>query len=155
VERIRGSLDAHRAAGARTFGSVGLALLAEAYMLRVRLDEAEAALNDGIALARAAEEGIWEAELHRLHGDVAIARGAHNDAEAAFDRAIKLAHRRQQKMLELRALTSLYELARRRDDAARTQMIRTRLADAYEAFTEGAAASDLRAAQAALAAPEQ
>ena len=58
-------------------------------------------------------------------------------------------------MLELRALTSLYELARRRDDAARTQMIRTRLADAYEAFTEGAAASDLRAAQAALAAPEQ
>jgi predicted ATPase len=152
VAQIRESLEALRAAGARTFGSVGHALLGEAYMLRSRLDEAEAALNDGVALARAAEEGIWEAELHRLLGTIAIARGADDDAEAAFERAIKIARRRQQKMLELRALTSLDELVRRRNNIGRAQAIRSQLAATYQAFAEGFETRDLRQAKAALSA---
>jgi predicted ATPase len=103
IEQIRESLDAHRGAGARTFGSIGRALLAETYMLRARFEDAAAALHEGLALANETHERFWEAELHRLRGELFRAQGAEDDAEKQFERAIAVARGRQEKSLEARA----------------------------------------------------
>jgi adenylate cyclase len=150
VTQIRESLEAHRSAGARTFGSLGRGLLAEAYMLRGRFDEAQSTLDDGLLLASEAKEGFWEAELHRLLGELALLRGVEHDAEDHFERAIAVARTRQERSLELRALASLSRLVRSRADAERTDHVRVRLSQAYDWFTEGFDTADLREARALL-----
>jgi predicted ATPase len=151
IAQIRESLDAHRGAGARTFGTVGRALLAETYMLHGRFDEAAAALNDGLDLAREADEGFWEAELHRLRGEVFHAQGAKDDAEKQFERAIHVARERREKSLELRALMSLLRVVRVRAGTDRAAHVRSQLAETYGWFTEGFDTADLREAKSLLA----
>jgi ATP/maltotriose-dependent transcriptional regulator MalT len=142
VAQIRESLDAHRGAGARTFGSVARALLAEIYMLRGRFEEAAAALSEGLDLAREADEGVWVAELHRLRGELFSAQGAKGEAETQFER---------ERLLELRALSSLFRIVRGRTGSDRTTEVRSQLANTYAWFTEGFDTADLREAQSLLA----
>jgi predicted ATPase len=120
-------------------------------MLRGRLDEAAAALNEGLDLAREAEEGVWEAELHRLRGELFHAQGAKDEAEQQFERAIVVARERREKSLELRALMSLFRVVRVRAAADRTAHVRSQLAEAYDWFTEGFDTADLREAKSLLA----
>ena len=131
-------------AGARTFGSFGRALLAEAYMLRGLLTEAGDAIEDGLTLAVKADEGFWEAELHRLRGEVRLAQGRHDEAVLEFEQAIAAAQLKQEKSLELRAAMSLYRLAP-------FDSHRTLLRQAYDWFTEGFETADFREARALLA----
>ena len=107
---------------------MSMALLAGTYLLRNRRDDARSALEDGLRLAREAKEGFWEAELHRLLGDLALVRGFDHEAEDCFERAIELASKRQERVLELRALASLYRLVRTWTDVKRTRHVRARLA---------------------------
>jgi adenylate cyclase len=151
VAEIRESLEAHREAGARTFGSIGRALLAEAYMLRERFDEAGDSLDAGLELARDANEGAWEAELHRLRGERLRRLGRGDDADGPFEQAIAVARRRRQRSLELRALTSLFRLVRSRTRSERADRIRAQLAEACDGFTEGLDSADVREARALLA----
>jgi predicted ATPase len=149
VAQIRESLEAHREAGARTFSSFGRALLAEAYMLRGLWTEAGDAIEDGLTLAVKADEGFWEAELHRLRGEVRLAQGRHYDAVLEFEQAIAIAGEREQRSLELRALVSLYRLVRKRE-AGLAQDVRARLTQTYAWFSEGFGTEDLREAKALL-----
>jgi tetratricopeptide (TPR) repeat protein len=148
---VRESVEALHGAGAGTFATIGQALLAETYMLRDRLDEAAATLNQGLRLAREAEEGIWEAELHGLLGDVSIRRGAIEDAIRHIDTAIATAQRRNQRCLELRNLARLYRLVGTEGDASRAADVRQRLASICGTFTEGPDEADVREARALLA----
>ena len=150
VAKIKESLDAHRQAGARTFGSLGRGLLAEAYVLRGLWTEARETIDEGLALAAETDEGLWEAELHRLGGAALVAQGFFDDAAQEFERAILVARERDQRSLELRALTSLYRLAGLQRDSAVARDTRTRLAQAYEWFSEGFETADLRDARALL-----
>jgi tetratricopeptide (TPR) repeat protein len=149
IAQIRESLEAHREAGARTFGSIGRALLAETYMLRERFEEAGTALDEGLDLARQVEEGIWESELHRLQGELSLRRGSRSAAVQHFEQAIEVARTRKQKTLELRGLTSLYRLMRLNTDPTADQ-VREELARARETFTEGSDTADLRQADSLL-----
>ena len=90
-------------------------------------------------------ERWWEAELHRIHGEVRHAQGG--DAEICFQRAIEVARRQAAKLLELRAASSLAELwlDQGKRDAARELVM-----PIHGWFTEGLDAPDLLAAQALL-----
>ena len=54
-------------------------------------------------------DGYWcDAELHRLRGELLLARGAAAmEVEAAFRQAMQIAQKQQAKLFELRAATSL------------------------------------------------
>jgi predicted ATPase len=143
IVEIRESLESHRNSGARTFGSVGAALLAETYMLGSRFEEAGAALAEGLSLADAADERFWEPELHRLRGVLFLAQDRPEIAEQHFRQAITVAQRRQQRSLELRALMDLYRLVCHRPDSGRIEEVRSELAQTFEWFTEGLGTSDL------------
>jgi predicted ATPase len=95
------------------------------------------------------EEHWWEAELHRLKGELLLALSTDNAAEAepCFHQALDIARRQQAMSLELRAATSLSRLWQRqgkRDDA------RDLLAPIYGWFTEGFDTADLQEAKALL-----
>ncbi len=126
-----------------------LSLLAHAWGKAWRAEEGLAAIDGALTEARIHNERWWDAEIHRLRGELLLIRGAEvSDAEAAFLRAIEIARSQQARSLELRSTMSLARLwitQHRSDDA------RGRLGDLYAWFTEGFDTPDLQAARLLLA----
>ena len=94
--------------------------------------------EEGLALIAEAEEFVTktgerqlEAEVHRLKGELLLARSPseHAAAEAAFREALEVAHRQSAKSYELRAATSLAHLWQRQ---GREEDARELLAPVYE-----------------------
>lgn len=94
--------------------------------------------------------GFYAPEIYRMEGELILQAksGAIAEAEGCFREGIEDARRRQEKSLELRAVTSLARLWR---GQARHQEAQALLAAAYGSFTEGFATADLAAAKALLA----
>ena len=67
---MRQSLDAWQAMGANLYQPYLLALLAEAHALLGHIDEGFQRLQDALAVVGVTGEGLYEAELYRLHGDL-------------------------------------------------------------------------------------
>ena len=104
------------------------------------------------ALDHVAQTGIvyYEAELHRLHGELLRLRLAASDkrqAEMGFRRALEIARQQQARAWELRAATSL---ARLWGEQGRRAEARDLLAPVYGWFTEGFDTADLRDAKSLL-----
>jgi predicted ATPase len=143
IARIRDGLAAAEATGTRLHTPLYLSLLAEALALAGKIEEGLVALDD--ALATAADSGAkgWDAEIHRLRGEL-TARLPHPDpakAEESFRTALAIAREQGTRGYELRAATSLARLWReqgRRGDA------RNLLAPIYGWFTEGFDTADLK-----------
>jgi DNA-binding winged helix-turn-helix (wHTH) protein/predicted ATPase len=148
IDRLRESIAAFKASGARLRLPYFLGLLAQVYGRAGRAEDGLAAVDEGLAASRAHNERWWDAELHRLRGGLLLAGGADEpEAEAAYIRAIVIARTQEARALELRAATSLARLwrtQRRVDDARRL------LQDLYSRFTEGFDTRDLREAKALI-----
>jgi predicted ATPase len=119
------------------------------------------------ALALLATSGMrwWEAELHRLRGELLLQSSVQSpessvvthhaarrmpraaEAEARFQQALDIAHRQQAKSLELRAAMSLSRLWHQQGRRAEAYEL---LAPIYGWFTEGFDTADLQEAKALL-----
>src|SRR6516164_8395846 len=126
-----------------------LSLLAEACGETGRCDEGLSALREALATADEHENRHYEAEMHRLKGELLVKQDDSNAAEArnCFERAVEIARRQSAKSLELRATMSLARLLAkqgRRDEA------RMMLAEIYNWFAEGFDTADLKEAKALL-----
>ncbi|HEX5501668.1 MAG TPA: hypothetical protein VFW96_03545, partial [Thermomicrobiales bacterium] len=149
IAGLRAAIADFRATGARLRLPYYLALLAQVCGQAARAADGLAAVEEGLAVARAHDERWWDAELHRLRGELLRASGAGDgDVAAALRRAVEIARAQQARSLELRATTSL----------ARLWVAQGRAGDAgpmlqslYDWFTEGFETPDLRAARALLA----
>jgi hypothetical protein len=87
-----------------------LALYAGACLKHGRLAAAGDVVAEGLALVRRTRESWFEAELHRLRGELALRQAAPAmaaDAAACFRQAARIARRQGARLLELRALVSL------------------------------------------------
>ena len=149
IEYLRGSIIAFKASGARLRLPYYLSLLAQVYGKAGRAGEGLASIDEALAEARAHNERWWDAELHRLRGELLLMDGADaSEVEAAFLRAISISQSQQARSLKLRATMSLARLwrAQKRFDDARRQ-----LRDVYAWFTEGFETPDLQAARLLLA----
>jgi len=126
-----------------------LGSIAEAYRKVGRINEADALVTSGLALAEQTSQPFWNAELHRIRGDLLLDQGvpAQGRAEQLFVEAIEVARKQKARSLELRAATSLGRLLR---DQGRRAEARTVLAPIYSWFQEGLELADLRDAKAVL-----
>ena len=97
-----------------------------------------AAIAEALAIAAETGEGLVEADLHRLKGELL---GDSAEAEDCFHRAIEIARRQNAKSFELRAVMSLCRL---HDRQGRRTDARQMLAEIYGWFTEGFDTSDLK-----------
>ena len=142
-------VDAFRGTGAHIHLPHCLALLAELCLRAGRLEAASERLAEARAQAESSGEHYWEAELHRMEGEVLLAAAGDGDrdrdarAEACFRRALEVAGRQGATSLELRAALSLSRLGSSPD-------AHQLLGEVVGRFTEGHDTADLRAAQTQL-----
>ena len=114
-----------------------------------RIEEGLKAADAALDVIRAGGESMWEAEIHRVRGELLVKLGHlhREEAQESVEHAIEIARQQDAKSLELRATMSLAQLLRetdRRDEA------RAMLADIYNWFTEGFDTADLKDAKVLL-----
>jgi class 3 adenylate cyclase/predicted ATPase len=149
IAGMRAILEGLRAAGT-VYGSPHLlASLAEAHRKAGQAQEGLALVAEAQGLVTKTGERADEAQVHRVKGELLLARSPSDQvqAEASFREALEVARRQSAKSFELRAATSLAHLWQRqgkRDEA------RDLLAPVYAWFTEGFDTTDLREARALL-----
>jgi predicted ATPase len=149
VAELSRGLGAYRATGAAFLLPHHLALLAEAYWHSSREEEAFTALADALVLVENTDERWWEAELHRLTGEL-LWRQVKPDAveaERSFEKARAVARHQDAKLLELRATVSLGRLWAQQ---GRRPEAHDLLAGIYGWFQEGFDGPDLQGAKALL-----
>ena len=123
--------------------------LTRAYADIGQFDDARRCIQEAITAVETTKEKWWEAEVHRVAGEIALkSHGSDSGkAEAYFERSLVIARQQQAKSWELRASMSLARLWRSQGKA---QQARNLLAPVYEWFTEGFDTRDLKEAKALL-----
>ena len=149
VEMITSGLIEFRSTGATYFVPFYLSCLARAHTDLGQFDAAGRAISEAIAAFEATGERWWEAEVHRVAGEIALTSPSPDvaKAEANISRALAVAQKQQARSWELRAAISMARLLRhqrKRDEA------RDRLAPVYGWFTEGFDTLDLKEVKALL-----
>jgi predicted ATPase/DNA-binding winged helix-turn-helix (wHTH) protein len=149
LDQMRQSLTAYLATGAAIWRPYFLALLAEGYGQVGATDEGLRVLAEALAGVEKTGERVWEAELHRLTGELLLRQAVPDtpQAETCLHQALAVARQQQAKSLELRAAMSLSRLWQQqgKQDAARQL-----LTEVYSQFTEGFDTLDLQEAKALL-----
>jgi len=114
-----------------------------------QFDEAWRYSGEAIGIIAKTKERWFEAEAHRVAGEIAL-KSPEPDASKAetyFEHALSVARAQQAKSWELRAAMSLARLWR---DQGKVQQARELLAPVYRWFTEGFDTRDLKEAKALL-----
>jgi DNA-binding winged helix-turn-helix (wHTH) protein/predicted ATPase len=142
---------AYQATGAELNGPYSLALLADSYGALGRTTEGLDVLGQALQRANRNTGHFYLAEIYRLQGElVAVGtNGARTEeslrrAESCLLKASDIAARQGARLLELRAVRSLYQLWRGQRKA---QQARAQLASVYAQFTEGFDSLDLQEAK--------
>ena len=147
IARIEDGLQAWRATGAGLNVPYFLALLGTTRGAAGDGAEGQRLLVEAMDAGRASGERWFEAELHRLKGELGVAGGDRDAAEACFLSAIAFAREQSAKLWELHATTSL---ARLWADQGKRAEASNLLVPVYDWFTEGFDSPDLRDAKALL-----
>jgi class 3 adenylate cyclase/predicted ATPase len=126
-----------------------LSLLAESHAKTGDLAEAKSLLGQAIEVMEHSEDRWWEAELHRLKGELLLLESKQHGAESEgyFRKAIDVAQIQNAKSLELRAATNLARLHQSHGEMKEAYDL---LAPVFDWFTEGFSTPDLENAKALL-----
>lgn len=127
--------------------SLYLGHIAAAHMDRGEHETGLDLLNGAIRAVRTTNERFFEAELHRLRGNMLLALGKKDEAESELLDALKIAQHQQTRWWELRVATSL---ARHWRDEGRSREAYSIVQPVYAWFVEGFDTTTLRDAKALL-----
>jgi predicted ATPase len=149
IETITSWIAPFRSTGATWFIPTYLLFLASAHAELANFSIAQTCIGDAFTAIKATGETWFEAEAHRMAGEIEARSGKPEAAkiEAHFERALTVARQQQAKSWELRATMSL---ARLRRDQGKPHQARELLAPVYGWFTEGFDTLDLKEAKALL-----
>jgi adenylate cyclase len=125
-------------------------LLGEIYQAAGKVNEALAAVEEGLEIAVRNNDCHYDADLHRLKGELLLKKSKRNstgtsrEAETCFRRAIEVARKQKARSLELRAAIRLARLWQTMGKAREaSHMLKT----IYGWFTEGFDTPDLKEAK--------
>jgi predicted ATPase len=118
IAQMRAGLDEYRMAGGGSIKPSFLSLLSEAYGKVGQFKQALNSLAEAQDLADENEERWWQAELHRIKGELILRHGdghmgsyhSEIEAEECFQQALRVATDQKAKSLQLRAAMSLCRL---------------------------------------------
>jgi predicted ATPase len=125
-------------------------MLAEIYARAGRIEEGLRSVDDGFDVAERHGIVFWNAELHRRRGELMLASGERDAAEACFQEALSCARAHEARALELRAAASLVRM--QQEQRASTAAL-VNLRTVYASFSEGFDTPDLTEARKLLEAP--
>ena len=149
VQKLNTGIAAWRSTGANLFRPTQLSWLAAAHAELGQFDDAWRCLGDATAAIETSTESWYEAEVHRVAGEIALKLPEPDaaKAQARFESALSIARAQQAKSWELRTATSLARLWR---DQGKRQQAHDLLAPVHSWFTEGFDTRDLKEAKALL-----
>ncbi len=107
---IGSAVDRMRDTGQRAFWTLSLGKLAEVHRQAGQLHEALAVVEEALALANDSGQRFYEAELHRIRGELLVAVGRHEDGTSSLRRAIEVAAAQGAELFRDRAEGSLASL---------------------------------------------
>jgi predicted ATPase len=142
-------LDAQRDTGIEDDFPMFLDMLAEACLMTRQLERCQATLEEALMLAERSGMRAWWAELIRRKGELLLAQGDANQAQAeqCFLEALDLAQGQDARSLALRACLSLARLRRHQGER---EAAREPLSTILAGFTEGWRSADLMEARTLL-----
>jgi class 3 adenylate cyclase/predicted ATPase len=149
VRVISSGVAAWRSTGATMCVPFYSSCLVTAYAQLNQFEEAWRVIGEAMAMTEETKERWFEAEIHRLAGEIALKSpevGAAK-AETHFQHALSVSRAQKAKSWELRAAMSMARLWR---DEGKRNEARELLAPAYGSFTEGFDTLDLKQAKALL-----
>jgi predicted ATPase len=149
IQQMREGLASLRVMGADVRRSYHLGLLAEVCLWASQHDAGLEAVSEALDLVETNGERWWQAELHRLQGQLLLTRTGNGQARACscFERALEVSRQQKARSLELRASTSLARLWAEQGERQKAYDL---LAPVYGWFTEGFDTADLKEAKALL-----
>jgi class 3 adenylate cyclase/predicted ATPase len=149
IEMITSGITMYRSTGSRLYLPIFLSHLSRTYAELGRFDQAWRYIGEAMAAVETTGERWYEAEIHRVTGEIALKlpQLGSSQAGAYFERALTVARAQQAKSWELRAAMSM---ARLWLDQDMREKARALLAPIYGWFTEGFDTRDLKEAKALL-----
>lgn len=147
MEQIRQGMACLQATGTEFHRPHFLSWLAEGHAKTGQVEEGLARLAEALDLIEKTDEHYYEAEIHRIKGDLLVTHGNESAAESEYEQAIQVARRQSAKSLELRATISLSRLLQAQD---KQEQARHLLTEIYGWFTEGFDTPDLQDAKVLL-----
>ena len=152
--QLREAIEAFRRSGAGLRLPYYLSLLARVWQAMGHVDDASATIGEALATAARNNEHWWDAELHRLRGDLigAAGNGPRRGWAARCRESLPAGHaggcQQHALSLQLRAALGLAALWL---DSGQADKVPSLLRPIYEQFVEGHATADLIHAQQLLA----
>jgi predicted ATPase len=146
ITQLMRGLAAYRAHGLLHLPTC-LTLLADAYRNAQQPQDGLRQLAEAVSVTDKTQSRYYEAEMHRVRGELFLSMHDDGAAEASFRKAINVAQHQSAKTWELRAAMSLARLWR---DQGKVQQARELLAPVYGWFNEGFDTRDLKEAKALL-----
>ncbi|MGB9393066.1 MAG: hypothetical protein WCB70_24185, partial [Xanthobacteraceae bacterium] len=107
-------ITASRSTGSTLWLPVSLSYLAKAYAELGEINDARRCIGEAMTAIETTNERMWEADVHRIAGEIAL-RSPEPDvakAQVYFERALAIAREQQAKSWELRAAMSMARLWR-------------------------------------------
>ncbi|MDJ0976880.1 MAG: adenylate/guanylate cyclase domain-containing protein [Planctomycetota bacterium] len=147
LEEMREGLESYQRMESGIFVPQFCMMTAEGMRLAGRLDDALEALETAQRIAEEHGEHYYDAEIHRVRGEIQIQRGALGDGEETLRRGIDIAGRQHATMLQLRSAIPLARLLRDQDRGEEAYEL---LSEIDSLLTEGAASSERVQARALL-----
>jgi DNA-binding SARP family transcriptional activator/predicted ATPase len=145
ISVIQQALVAWQAAGAKAAWTFYLALLAEAHAQHHQGNEGLAVIAEALATAHDTGEVWYEAELHRLQGELLWQQKApQEEVEKSLYTAIQVARQQEARLLELRAAVSLCHLYKQTGTHGQARHL---LAEVYGGLSEDFDALDVQVAK--------
>jgi predicted ATPase len=139
---MQANLVGLRNVGSELLFTLIFANLASALLAEGQIQEGLTAIDEGLACVERNGERWADAELHRIRGQLLLARGMPDavGAEACFQRALKIARGQGARAYELRAATDLAQLWSRH---AKGRQAMSLLEEVLGAWTDGMRTRDL------------
>jgi class 3 adenylate cyclase/predicted ATPase len=149
IQMITSGITMYRSTGSRLYLPIFLSHLSKAYAELGQFDQAWRCIGEAMAAVETTKERWYEAEIHRVTGEIALKlpQLGSSQAETYFERALTVARAQQAKSWELRAAMSM---ARLWHDQGMREKARALLAPIYGWFTEGFDTLDLKQAKVLL-----
>jgi class 3 adenylate cyclase/tetratricopeptide (TPR) repeat protein len=147
IELMRNAMAAADSNGARNRCTLYLGHIAAAHASLGQPDVGLTLLDEAIQTAETLGERFFEAELHRLRGDLLLMLGREGEAETGLLRALTIARQQEARWWELRAATSL---AKHWHNQGKYTQAYSLLQPTYSWFVEGFETQPLKSAKALL-----
>ena len=150
LEMAQGGFEMLISSGFRLLAPYMLGIIAEIQRKLGQIDDAQASLEQALAQVEKSNERWFEAELHRLQGELLLQQDSsqQKEAEQCFGRSLEVARAQQARSLELRAALSFSRLWAQQGNASAAQQL---LQPIIAGFSETSDSQELRDARTLIA----